>query len=182
MFVDVELAVDEPDIDHCGKCTKCIDACPTEAIIESRQVDSNKCIAYHTIENRGLIDPGLSSKFGTWMAGCDVCQRVCPWNEPAQGKSIDETIHFERDNSAFGVSFAELLQWDLKKFKVETKDIAMNRMKYHGFLRNLGIATFNSKLPVEQKKAVLEKIREHSQQIENKEYRNIVLETLESLS
>lgn len=82
LIVDIELAYDNPFLkDYCGTCTKCIDACPTEAILPNKVIDGGKCISYHTIELKdAFINNGLKGKFDNWMFGCDACQDVCPWN------------------------------------------------------------------------------------------------------
>lgn len=80
LIVDLELDHDLPTTDHCGSCTACIDACPTQAIVEPYVVDGSKCISYFTIELKENIPTEFKGKFGDWMFGCDVCQDVCPWN------------------------------------------------------------------------------------------------------
>lgn len=80
LVVDIELDYDNPTTDHCGKCTACIDACPTQAIVEPYLVDGSKCISYFTIELKDAIPNEMKGKFDDWMFGCDVCQDVCPWN------------------------------------------------------------------------------------------------------
>ena len=80
LVVDIELDYDNPTTDHCGKCTACIDACPTQAIVEPYLVDGSKCISYFTIELKDAIPLEMKGKFDDWMFGCDVCQDVCPWN------------------------------------------------------------------------------------------------------
>src|SRR6185436_2275852 len=77
------LPADEPAIDRCGTCTRCIEACPTGAITGPYQLDARKCISYLTIEHREEIEPGLAAQMGEWILGCDVCQEVCPWNGKA---------------------------------------------------------------------------------------------------
>ncbi len=81
LIIDLELEYDEPfTTDHCGKCTRCIDLCPTEAILPNNQIDSNKCISYLTIELKDNIPAQFKNQMNDWMFGCDICQDVCPWN------------------------------------------------------------------------------------------------------
>ena len=80
VIVDLELEYDSPTTDHCGSCTKCIDACPTEALIAPYQIDGSKCISYLTIELKDQIPNEFKDKMDNWAFGCDVCQTVCPWN------------------------------------------------------------------------------------------------------
>jgi epoxyqueuosine reductase len=162
-FTDAVLAENKPYTEHCGTCRKCIEACPTEAIVklpledgrERYFVDSKKCIAYHTIENRGEVPIGVQKKSGTWVAGCDICQSVCPWNDPHSAST-----QFETTNPAATASFEELANWTQADFSKNLKDVAMKRMKYAGFLRNLSTAVDNSALPTDQKKALLERIKQ----------------------
>ena len=82
ILTNLELEPDRPHTQHCGTCTRCIDACPTNAIAKPFMVDANRCIAYHTIENRAEeLPPQIASKLSGWVAGCDICQDVCPWNQ-----------------------------------------------------------------------------------------------------
>ncbi len=80
LILDIELAADNPTTDHCGTCTACIDACPTNAIVADKVVDSNRCISYLTIELRENIPSSFKDQMGGWAFGCDICQDVCPWN------------------------------------------------------------------------------------------------------
>ena len=84
LVIDLELAYDGPVPDYCGSCTRCIDACPTEAITEPYVVDGSKCISYFTIELREAIPDSMQGKFANWIFGCDICQDVCPWNRHAR--------------------------------------------------------------------------------------------------
>ncbi len=86
LILDIELPFDSPKLvtDHCGKCTKCIDACPTKAIVASRVVDARRCISYQTIELKGELDESLKGQFENRVFGCDICQDVCPWNLKSQ--------------------------------------------------------------------------------------------------
>ena len=80
LIIDLEIEPDSPTVDHCGSCTKCIEACPTEAITQPYVVDGSKCISYFTIELKDAIPTSMKGQFDDWMFGCDVCQDVCPWN------------------------------------------------------------------------------------------------------
>ena len=83
MLLDVDIEPDAPVTDHCGSCTRCIDACPTDAIVKPYVVDGSKCISYFTIELRDALPEPMAGKFDNWMFGCDLCQDVCPWNRHA---------------------------------------------------------------------------------------------------
>ncbi|WP_332031206.1 epoxyqueuosine reductase, partial [Kaistella sp.] len=80
IICDLDLSEDEPTTDHCGTCRKCIDACPTEAIVSEKIIDGSKCISYATIELKNEIPESFKNKMEDWMFGCDICQDVCPWN------------------------------------------------------------------------------------------------------
>jgi epoxyqueuosine reductase len=90
MIVDVPFVYDAPGTDHCGTCTRCIDACPTDAIYEPYKVDSNRCISYLTIELRDRIPAEYHEQLGEWAFGCDICQDVCPWNRKAEYGRIED--------------------------------------------------------------------------------------------
>lgn len=81
VLTNLELTPDRPHMQHCGTCTRCLEACPTQAITRPFVVDANRCIAYHTIENRGTIPDEIAEHMQGWVAGCDICQDVCPWNQ-----------------------------------------------------------------------------------------------------
>lgn len=153
LLVDAALSPDAPTPDHCGRCTKCIEACPTEAIVEDRTVDSGRCIAYHTIENRGIVPEAVMAKTGRWIAGCDICQAVCPWNDP-----VTPGPEFATTNRTFNAPLGELAQWAAEDFKAATKTTAMGRMKFSGFVRNVTIAVANSGLSRDEKGEALERL------------------------
>ncbi|MBW3637224.1 MAG: tRNA epoxyqueuosine(34) reductase QueG, partial [Armatimonadetes bacterium] len=93
MVLDLELPPDAPHLQSfCGTCTRCLDACPTNAFVAPRVLDANKCISYHTIENKKLAPKDLRDKFGDWVFGCDICQEVCPWNAKSEAKSAETEL------------------------------------------------------------------------------------------
>lgn len=135
LILDLELEDDGPIKDYCGRCTKCIDACPTEAIVEPYVVDGSKCISYLTIELKDAIIPGeFKEKMDDWMFGCDVCQDVCPWNRFS--KAHNEPAFFPHQ---------QLLKMNKNDWKELTEDVfrelfrnsAVKRTKYSGLLRNI---------------------------------------------
>jgi len=81
ILTNLKLSPDRPHTQHCGTCTRCLEACPTQAITQPFVVDANRCLAYHTIENRGELPDSIATNLQGWVAGCDICQEVCPWNQ-----------------------------------------------------------------------------------------------------
>lgn len=134
LIVDLELDYDAPVTDHCGSCTACIDACPTEAIVEPYVVDGSKCISYFTIELKNEIPTSVKDQFEDWIFGCDVCQDVCPWNRFS--KSHDEPLFHPKP---------ELLSMTKKDWEEITEDVfrkvfqksAVKRTKFSGLKRNI---------------------------------------------
>ena len=135
LIIDLELEYDGPIKDYCGSCTKCIDACPTDAIETNRTIDSNKCISYLTIElKEEMIPSEFEAKMENWVFGCDICQDVCPWNRFAKPH------HEERFLPK--LSLLEMSRDDWKAmnedlFKEVFKRSAVKRTKYSGIKRNL---------------------------------------------
>lgn len=134
LIVDLELEYDGPIKDYCGTCTRCIDACPTEAIAAPYVVDGSKCISYFTIELKENIPLEMKGKFDNWVFGCDICQDVCPWNSFSKPhkepmfKANDEFLNLNK------------LQWEEiteETFKITFKDSAIKRTKYKGLKRNI---------------------------------------------
>jgi epoxyqueuosine reductase len=126
LIVDLELEYDSPTTDHCGSCTACIDACPTEAIVAPYVVDGSKCISYFTIEIKENIPTEMKGKFDDWVFGCDVCQDVCPWNRFS--KSHNEPLFH---------ATPELLSLRKKDWEEITEDIFKNIFKNSAVKRTM---------------------------------------------
>jgi epoxyqueuosine reductase len=134
LIVDLELEHDGPVGDYCGTCTRCIDACPTNAIVEPYLVDGSKCISYFTIELKENIPAELKGKFENWAFGCDVCQDVCPWN---RFSSPHEESMFTPKKEIINMSKNEWEEITEELFNNVFKDSALQRPKYAGIKRNL---------------------------------------------
>lgn len=134
LIVDLELESDSPVTDHCGNCTACIEACPTQAIVEPYKVDGSKCISYFTIELKDALPNSVKGQFEEWMFGCDICQDVCPWNKFSKP-------HREPLFNPHPL----LLEMDKKDWQEITKETfneifrksAVKRTKYEGLKRNI---------------------------------------------
>ena len=134
LIIDIELEYDYATTDHCGSCTACIDACPTEAIVAPYEVDGSKCISYFTIELKDNLPQEMKGKFDDWMFGCDVCQDVCPWNRFS--KPHDEPL-FEANSNILNFSKSDWEEITLDTFQKVFKNSAVKRTKYEGLLRNI---------------------------------------------
>lgn len=135
VILDLELEYDSPVKDYCGACTKCIDACPTDAIFEPYKVDGSKCISYFTIELKDAILPSeYKGKFENWMFGCDICQQVCPINARA---SVHQEPAFEPKPELKNMTKAEWEMLTEETFKSLFKLSAVKRTKYQGLSRNI---------------------------------------------
>ncbi len=141
IITDAEFQPSPPVQDFCGSCTACIDACPTNALRAPYVLDSNRCISYHTIENKGDIPDHLQMHFGRQIFGCDICQDVCPWNKKA-AESSDRT--FQPRENLMNPDLAFLLQLDEEKFHQLFRKSPVKRTKFRGFMRNVLIAASNS--------------------------------------
>lgn len=134
LIVDIELNYDAPVTDHCGSCTACIDACPTEAIVTDRVVDGSKCISYYTIELKNEIPTSEKGKFDDWIFGCDICQDVCPWNRFSK-----------KHNEPLFNPHPELLSMTKKDWEEITEEVfrevfrknPVKRTKFSGLIRNI---------------------------------------------
>ena len=136
MIVDLELIADDPFArDFCGSCRKCIDACPTNAILEDKVVDGSKCISYYTIELKELLIPeGVKGKFDDWIFGCDICQDICPWNRFSKPSRESEFLPIAGVIEFSTRDWEELTEESFKKI---FKHSALNRAKFAGIKRNL---------------------------------------------
>ena len=144
MIVDVPFFYDAPVSEHCGSCTRCIDACPTDAIYEPYRIDAEKCISYLTIELKDKIPEDLKKDMGEWAFGCDICQDVCPWNRKAKYSSIDD---FKPRPTV--ISPPENQRWSTitpDHFDELFEGTAVRRAKHKWFTRNAGIAENNLKV------------------------------------
>ena len=134
LIVDLELEYDTPVTDHCGSCTACIDACPTQAIVEPYVVDGSKCISYFTIELKDEIPKKFSGAFEDWMFGCDVCQDVCPWNRFS--KSHKEPL-FDPHPKLLSMSRSDWEEITQDVFQEIFRKSAVKRTKFLGLQRNI---------------------------------------------
>ena len=161
LFTDIDLPPDEPVVGHfCGKCTRCIDACPTGALIRPWTLDARKCISYLTIENRGNIPENLREKIDKWVFGCDICQEVCPWNR--------NPISVLPEVNPPGL--VDVVNSSDESFKNLTAGTVFKRPKRRGMIRNFCVALGNLGDPekIELLKNILNKeddpmVREHAE-------------------
>jgi epoxyqueuosine reductase len=147
IFLDVEL---EPspvfDADYCGKCRKCVDACPTGCIQPDRTIDARRCISYLSIEHKGSIPRDLRPLMGNWIFGCDICQNVCPWNQRVD--NIDVMPEFlPENNSSSTPDLFKLLAVQPAEFSKTYRLSPIKRCKRVGLLRNAAVALGNSQSP-----------------------------------
>ncbi len=142
MIISVPLAADNPfQTDHCGSCTACMDACPTDAIYRPYAVDANRCISYWTIEHRGdTIPETLGEKFGNWIFGCDICQEVCPWNKFSRPT---REPRYQARPDATDTSLDTWMELDMEAFRARFRNSPVNRARFEGFVRNVRNARAN---------------------------------------
>jgi epoxyqueuosine reductase len=141
IYTTLPLPLDEPATDHCGSCTRCIDVCPTRAIIAPYVLDARRCIAYLTIELKGAIPEELRPLLGNRVFGCDDCQLVCPWNKFAQATGCGD---FSPRHGLDAPALVELFAWDEAEWNTRTEGSAIRRAGYTGWLRNLAVALGNA--------------------------------------
>lgn len=141
IYVDLPLPVDAPATAHCGTCTRCIDICPTQAIVAPNRLDARRCISYLTIEHAGSIDEELRPLIGNRIFGCDDCQLVCPWNKFA--KRSDEP-DFRARNDLDHATLAQLSAWSEAEFLQRTEGTALRRSGFERWQRNIAVALGNA--------------------------------------
>ena len=141
IYTDLPLPTDVPLAEHCGSCTKCIDVCPTQAIVGPRELDARRCISYLTIELKGSIPVALRPLIGNRVYGCDDCQLVCPWNKYAQvSAEPDFRVRHGLDNA----QLADLFAWTEREFLERTAGSAIHRIGYERWSRNLAVGLGNA--------------------------------------
>lgn len=134
IITNYEFDYTSPISDFCGSCTACIDACPTDAIVQEYVVDSNKCISYLTIENKGEISDEFKNKFNNWLFGCDICQDVCPWNYKFARPTMISDFNPLNDNKE--IDLHEVMNMPEENFKEKFSESPLSRAKLSGLKRN----------------------------------------------
>jgi len=141
ILTSLELTPDLPAPDRCGTCTRCIEACPTDALLEPYKLDSNKCISYLTIEKRGEIPEEIRGGMGRHIFGCDMCQDVCPWNRKAPATGAEE---FQPRQGLVNPALDWLAEISLEEFQTTFRHSPIRRAKRTGLRRNAVVAMGNS--------------------------------------
>lgn len=139
IITTLELAADQPAVDRCGTCTRCIDACPTQALTPY-QIDATKCLSYWNIEFRGEIPGQIATAMGDWLYGCDICQEVCPWNAKAPF-AADAAVRPRFDSATLDAR--EILGWTGDDYRARLRGSAMKRVKLPQLQRNARIVLEN---------------------------------------
>jgi epoxyqueuosine reductase len=141
IYTDLPLPVDARQSEHCGTCARCIDICPTQAIIAPYQLDARRCISYLTIEHKGDIPEELRPLMGNRIYGCDDCQLVCPWNRFAQKADVPD---FAVRHGLDAAGLVELFGWSEEEFETRMQGSAIRRIGHERWLRNLAVALGNA--------------------------------------
>lgn len=149
LLIDVELAADEPMRDRCGRCERCLSACPTHAFVEPRLLDARRCIAYLTVEHRDATDRELGALSGRHVFGCDVCQEVCPWNKRAQRRVATNVREFWPAPRLAKAGFENLVFENEAQFRRFFAGTAIRRMRWQDWQRNLSTASHNTSAAVQ---------------------------------
>jgi epoxyqueuosine reductase len=141
LYVDLPLPVDAPGTAHCGRCTACIEVCPTRAIVAPYQLDARRCISYHTIELHGPIPLEFRRLIGNRIYGCDDCQLVCPWNRFARPTPEADFLPRQGLDAA---RLVDLFAWSEAEFSHRTEGMAIRRIGHERWLRNIAVALGNA--------------------------------------
>ena len=141
IYTDLPLPLTPPTTEHCGSCTRCIDICPTGAIVGPYRLDARRCISYLTIEHPGSIPEALRPLLGNRIYGCDDCQLVCPWNKYAQ---VSAEPDFNVRNGLDGAALVELFAWTEAEFDARLAGSAIRRIGHQRWLRNIAVALGNA--------------------------------------
>jgi len=172
LYVDLELPLDAPTEEHCGTCARCLDVCPTQAIVAPYRLDARRCVSYLTIEFKGSIPEDLRRPIGNRIFGCDDCQLVCPWNKFAQRAEIPDLRPRRLDPAGAGgldaSQLIDLFRWGPGDFNDRTAGTAIRRIGHERWLRNVAVALGNASKSDEVITALLsraddpsELVREH---------------------
>ncbi len=141
ILTSLDISPDIPAPDRCGSCTRCIDACPTQALIAPYQLDSNRCISYLTIEKRGAVPEELRAGMGRHLIGCDICQDVCPWNRKSPATTAAE---FQPREGLVNPALEWIAEMTVEEFRETFRKSPVRRAKRSGLRRNAAIAMGNS--------------------------------------
>ncbi|MEE9305637.1 MAG: tRNA epoxyqueuosine(34) reductase QueG [bacterium] len=144
VLTTAQIEPDAPAVDQCGSCTACLQACPTDALVEPYVLDARRCISYLTIELKEAIPTELRADMGRHLFGCDICQDVCPYNP---GPSLTRQEGFAARPALLHPLLAELASWDEEAFRSATRRSPLRRPKFRGFRRNLAVALANADTP-----------------------------------
>ncbi|HLW10601.1 MAG TPA: tRNA epoxyqueuosine(34) reductase QueG, partial [Fermentimonas sp.] len=141
LIIDIELEYDKPILENCGNCTRCLDGCPTGAIEEPFRVNANKCISYQTIENKAEISSYVVPRLKNYVFGCDICQKVCPWN---RASTPHKTPEFMPSEDFMAIDLIKLINMDEEEYRKIFRGSAVKRAKFSGLKRN-ATAVFNTR-------------------------------------
>ena len=159
IYCDLNLEADAPAVDHCGSCRRCIDVCPTQAIVAPYRLDARRCISYLTIELKGAIPEELRPLIGNRVYGCDDCQLVCPWNGFS---STSPELDFQVRNGLDRASLVELFAWSEAEFDERMRGSPIRRIGYERWLRNLAVGLGNAPTSPEVISSLKGKMNHHS--------------------
>lgn len=178
LYTDLPLPTDQPTTSHCGTCTRCIDVCPTQAIIGPYRVDARRCISYLTIELRTAIPEALRPLLGNRIYGCDDCQLVCPWNKYARKTTLPD---FAPRNGLDSAQLIELFAWSEDEFLKRTEGSPIRRIGYECWLRNIAVALGNAPASESTRFALQERV-EHSSELVREHVRWALTEQARKIS